>query len=209
MQWRGRLLGPQGLRSKIKALILLVTLVIAFSLVAPFARAETVVATVGVGSRPFGVAYDSLKGEVFVMNDGDNTVVSFPMPSAQASASSAGTELIITAYSDAGLTTPTSRVQLGGSVYLVVSLVDQSGNPVVWNYPGAVQISLSVPAGSLSATVVYITFGNSNTASSFGPVVYIAPFKPGAQRIGASTVLAGIVESTTMKILVLPASAVN
>src|SRR5438552_16415927 len=74
MQWRRRLLGPQGLRSKIKALILLVTLVIAFSLVAPFARAETVVATVNVGSNPFGVAYDSLKGEVFVANFGSNTV---------------------------------------------------------------------------------------------------------------------------------------
>src|SRR5437016_14113606 len=68
-----RLLGPHGLRRLMK-LIQLATLVIASSLVVPFARAETVVATVPVGSIPEGVAYDSAKGEVFVANVGSNTV---------------------------------------------------------------------------------------------------------------------------------------
>src|SRR5947208_17106286 len=79
-----RLLGPHGLRRLMK-LIQLATLVIASSLVVPLARAETVVATVPVGSVPEGVAYDSAKGEVFVPNlvavivsvisEGTNTVV--------------------------------------------------------------------------------------------------------------------------------------
>src|SRR5947199_1705221 len=55
-------------------LIQLATLVIASSLVVPLARAETVVATVPVGSVPEGVAYDSAKGEVFVTNLVDGTV---------------------------------------------------------------------------------------------------------------------------------------
>ena len=55
-------------------LIPLAALVIASSLVVPFARAETVVATVPVGSLPEGVAYDSAKGEVFVANDDSATV---------------------------------------------------------------------------------------------------------------------------------------
>src|SRR5438093_565002 len=68
-----RLLGPHGLRRLMK-LIQLATLVIASSLVVPLARAETVVATVPVGSVPEGVAYDSAKGEVFVTNLVDGTV---------------------------------------------------------------------------------------------------------------------------------------
>src|SRR2546425_12707641 len=55
-------------------LIQLAALVIASSLVVPFARAEIVVATVPVGSVPEGVAYDSARGEVFVTNLVDGTV---------------------------------------------------------------------------------------------------------------------------------------
>src|SRR5438128_1114719 len=68
------MLGPHGLGRKIKPLILLATLVIASSLVAPSARAQTVVATVSVGSNPVGVAYDSGKGEIFVTIPGPDTV---------------------------------------------------------------------------------------------------------------------------------------
>jgi len=41
-----------------------------------------VVATVSVGTRPYFVAYDSSKGEVFVTNQEDNTVsvISNPSP---------------------------------------------------------------------------------------------------------------------------------
>jgi YVTN family beta-propeller protein len=38
------------------------------------AGAQSVVATVNVGSAPWGVAYDSAKGEVFVANEGNSTV---------------------------------------------------------------------------------------------------------------------------------------
>ena len=54
--------------------ILLAAMVLVPLLVTPFARAQTVVATVNVGIAPFGLAYDSAKGEVFVANFGSNTV---------------------------------------------------------------------------------------------------------------------------------------
>jgi YVTN family beta-propeller protein len=40
----------------------------------PFPDAQTVVALVKVGDIPYGAAYDPAKGEVFVVNSGDNTV---------------------------------------------------------------------------------------------------------------------------------------
>src|SRR5712692_1215297 len=60
--------------NKMSKLILLATLVIASLLVAPFARAQIVVATVGVGTDPYDLAYDFTKGEVFVANRGTGTV---------------------------------------------------------------------------------------------------------------------------------------
>lgn len=56
------------------ALLLLASLVLVSIPLALPARAQTVVATVGVGDAPEGVAYDSYKGEIFVANDYDNTV---------------------------------------------------------------------------------------------------------------------------------------
>src|SRR6266849_1704959 len=70
----GRLLGRHGPRHATAPFILLAALVLVPLLVTPFARAQTVVATVNVGIAPFGLAYDSAKGEVFVTNDGSNTV---------------------------------------------------------------------------------------------------------------------------------------
>ncbi len=49
-------------------------LVLASLLLAPSAQAQTVVATVSVESSPFGLVYDSAKGEVFVSNFDDGTV---------------------------------------------------------------------------------------------------------------------------------------
>src|SRR5260370_12888208 len=40
---------------------------------AQFAHAQNVVSTVSVGSRPWAVAYDASKGEIFVANYHDNT----------------------------------------------------------------------------------------------------------------------------------------
>ena len=49
-------------------------LLVALAPLAPLVRAQTVVATVPVGSLPYGVAYDSGKGEVFVTNWSGGTV---------------------------------------------------------------------------------------------------------------------------------------
>src|ERR1017187_8501737 len=55
-------------------LIFLGLLIVASALAIPFANAQTLVATVTVGSQPYGIAYDSAKGEVFVANAASNTV---------------------------------------------------------------------------------------------------------------------------------------
>jgi YVTN family beta-propeller protein len=60
---------------KTSALTFLALLVLISALVAPSAHAQDeVVANVGVGSFPFGLAYDSGKGEVFVANSFSNIV---------------------------------------------------------------------------------------------------------------------------------------
>src|SRR3989442_1771077 len=69
-----RLLRPRGPCRKMKPLLLLAALIITSSLFAPFARAHAVVATVDTGSHPFGVAYDSALGEVFVTSEGSSAV---------------------------------------------------------------------------------------------------------------------------------------
>ena len=51
-----------------------VVLLVASSGILPIARAQTVLSTVNVGTQPYGVGYDSGKGEVFVVNYGSNSV---------------------------------------------------------------------------------------------------------------------------------------
>src|SRR2546426_11495269 len=87
-------ISKQRLKKAIRPLLIagLLFLVIASSLVVPFARAQTVVATVPVGTRPIGVAYDSTKGEVFVGNYGSGT--------------GAGTVSVITRSTNTVLATP-------------------------------------------------------------------------------------------------------
>jgi parallel beta-helix repeat protein len=130
----------------------------------------------------------------------------FSLPVAYASTPSTVVRLKITTYSDPGLTIQTSRVPISGTLYLVVSLRDSAGNPVVWSGPIPLQITLSVRAGVLSATNIWITQGNSNTSISFGLVLYLAPSSPGARNIEASAVLSGATKTTTERVLVLPAS---
>ena len=60
-------------RRYMTALLLLASLALVSVPLAPFTRAQAVVATVRVGRDPGGIAYDSSKGEVFVANWGDNT----------------------------------------------------------------------------------------------------------------------------------------
>ena len=38
------------------------------------AKADSVIATIPVGTAPIGVAFDSVNGNLYVVNDGDNTV---------------------------------------------------------------------------------------------------------------------------------------
>ena len=64
---------PRGPGNKTTALTFLAFLVLASAFL-PFAHAQpTVVATVKVGATPYGIAYDSGKGEVFVANVNGNT----------------------------------------------------------------------------------------------------------------------------------------
>jgi YVTN family beta-propeller protein len=55
-------------------LALLALSVFASSLAFPLANGQTVTATVPVGTGPFGLAYDSAKDEIFVANQGSDTV---------------------------------------------------------------------------------------------------------------------------------------
>ena len=63
-----------SLGSAVVALLLASSLVIVSVPLEPSAHAQTAVATVNVGGVPEGVAYDSLKGEIFVVNLDSNTV---------------------------------------------------------------------------------------------------------------------------------------
>jgi len=61
--------------------LLLAALVLLSTILAPVAYAQSMVATVNVGNRPWDVAYDPAKGEVFVANGGCSTVsVIEPVP---------------------------------------------------------------------------------------------------------------------------------
>jgi len=128
--------------------------------------------------------------------------LSFTLPAASASASSSA-HLKITTYSNAGLTVVSSRVHSGGSLYVVVGLVDRAGKPVVWTSTSQLLITLSVNGGVLTATDVFITAGNSNTSASFGLILYTAPSTPGFRHITGTATIAGVVETTTKKICVL------
>jgi DsbC/DsbD-like thiol-disulfide interchange protein len=131
---------------------------------------------------------------------------SLAVPFVQASSTSTptkGVHLVITTYKDAALTEKTHRVRTGGTLYVVVSLRDKSGHPVVWNGPGLLQITLSASAGVLSATNVFITPGTSNTAAGFGLILYVAPSSPGVQHLRASAVLSGQLQTAKERIIVV------
>jgi len=126
------------------------------------------------------------------------------VPGARASSAPTATSvhLVITTYKDSGLTKQTHRVKAGGTLYVVVGLQDQSGNPFVWNGSSALQITLSASAGFFSATNVYITPGTSNTTAGFGPILYFAPSSAGVQHIAASATLFGKLQSVRERIRV-------
>src|SRR5580658_1944007 len=63
-----------NLRPVFVAALLLAAFVLPTVLVAPFADAQTVIATVAKVPAPVALAYDSSKGEVFAANYQDDTV---------------------------------------------------------------------------------------------------------------------------------------
>src|SRR5881409_83422 len=172
----GRLLGSHGLRRLMK-LIPLATLVIASSLVVPLARAETIVATVPVGSVPEGVAYDSAKGEVFVTNLVDGTVsVISDSTNAIVATVPVGLAPIGAAYDPAK-----GEVFVANSGSTIVSVISDSINAVV----ATVQVG-SGPEGVAYDSAkgeVFVTNFGSNTVSvisdSTNAVVATMPVQSG------------------------------
>jgi hypothetical protein len=133
-------------------------------------------------------------------------VASLSVPAAHASGSTPLVHLKITTYSDSSLTTRTSKVVEGGGLYVVVSLLNGKGFPVLWPSSKQLVISLYVKSGYLTATDVYITKGDWNTSSSFGLILYQAPSSPGPVRLTASATIAGVSHSAAERIMVIPPS---
>ena len=132
------------------------------------------------------------------------TVVILPFPVAYASGSAPAVHLKMTTYSNSTLTTRSSRVVEGGSLYVVISLLTGGGRPVPWPSSKQLVITLAAGSGDLSATNVYITKGYWNTSSSFGLVLYQAPSSPGLVRLTASATIAGSLHNAAERILVTP-----
>ncbi|MDG6931742.1 MAG: hypothetical protein JRN26_06545 [Nitrososphaerota archaeon] len=110
--------------------------------------------------------------------------VSIPQPETGAAthmlASNVSTSgITITAGSPSALkiiTTPSKYVAINGTASVNVELTDAYGNlATVPSTSGAIQITLSASAGTLSATTVYITAGESSTSVSGYAVTYTAP----------------------------------
>jgi len=120
------------------------------------------------------------------------------------SASSPAVHLRITTYSDPGLAVASSRVHPGGTLYVVVSLVNRAGKPVIWTSTADLLITLYVNGGVLSATDVFTTAGNSNTSASFGLILCMVPSTPGIRHLTGTAAIAGLVDATTKRIRVLP-----
>ncbi len=100
----------------------------------------------------------------------------------------------------------------GTALYMNVAIADAYGNTVIVAPGSTVQIALTVSGGALSATSVYITNPNSNTATSFGPVVWTTPTTLGAATFTATGVLSGNTKSTTKTVTIvspLPTLNVN
>ena len=133
--------------------------------------------------------------------------MSFTLPVTYASASTPAVHLRITTYSNPGLTIRSSKVQTGGTLYIVVSLLNKAGKPVVWTSHVPLEITLATKGGELSATTVFITSGNSNTSASFGLILYIPPSTTGVQRIHASATINSAAQTTSKEILVVPPPA--
>lgn len=103
------------------ALLLLSALIMMSVPFAPPARAQSVVATVSVGSSPIAAAYDSSKGEVFVANYDDGTVSVISVPGSAVSTTMT-TSASSTTSSGGGGGIPEFPFQLGFTL-LVTAIV--------------------------------------------------------------------------------------
>jgi len=131
--------------------------------------------------------------------------MTFTVPVASVYGSSPVVHLRITTYSNTALTMRTVKVQAGGSLYVVVSLVNGAGKPVEWTSSVPLGITLAAKGGELSSTNVFITAGNYNTSASFGLILYIAPSAVGVQHIRASAIINNVAQATLKGLLVVPA----
>ena len=84
-------------------------------------------------------------------------------------------------FTDAALThrIRNGRAVEGSTLYLDIILINAHRNPV--NYSGSpqLQVTLSISAGALSATNVWISPGHSDTESSFGGIIWLLPSSAG------------------------------
>jgi hypothetical protein len=84
-------------------------------------------------------------------------------------------------FTDPGLTHQirNGRAIEGSTLYLDVVLVDSHRKPVDFSGSGLLLVTLSISAGAISATNVYITPGHSDTQSSFGGILWVLPSTAG------------------------------
>jgi len=87
--------------------------------------------------------------------------------------------------------TSASHAATGGTLYVDVTISDMYGNVATNTAVTAIQINLAATAGTLSATVVYIVAGASDTESSFGPITWTMPSAIGSASLTAQGVLSG------------------
>jgi len=95
--------------------------------------------------------------------------------------------LVLKTYFDSTLLEPTSHAVNGTTLYVDVAVADKYGNPTLNSFNYQIQITLSGP-GTFSATSVYIASGESDTAASFGTILWHAPNAFGAQTLTAKSI---------------------
>ena len=79
----------------------------------------------------------------------------------------------------------------GSTLYVDVVLINAQGNPIDYSGSGLLLVVLSATSGSLSATDVYIVPGHSDTASSFGGILWALPSSVGLKTCLSSTASIG------------------
>ena len=107
--------------------------------------------------------------------------------------------LVLTAYYTSTISSANvaTKAVNGTTLYLDVSLADKYGNPTTDTFSYQIQITLAGP-GKFSATNVYIKSGGTDTAASFGPILWTAPNAFGPQAITASSTFPTVTDTITL-----------